>query len=390
MSLALVPETVIEVGPAWTLAVNTNQDLLGKTMVVLNRPCEAVVDLSGQEWVALHQELRRVVAAMTSLFAPDQFNFSFLMNQDAQVHLHVLPRYAGPRRWRERLFEDPGWGGAPAPVQNHLPAASLALLAEELRASLAVPTAQAPGSQDTARVPVQARYDRVSAEYDTFVSQSFIHRLAVPTILELAQPPGGKVLDLGCGQGILARALAARGDRVTGVDISERLLDLARGYEDDNPLGIEYLHADAATLAELPDGTFNGVASCLTLTDLDDLDGVLSSVARVLRPGGWFVLAGLHPCFEPPHARVTEVDGRAAKQANGYFEEGWWRSKNADSLLVWRHHRRLATIINSLVAAGFRVDQVREPQGAGTLLDVAPIYGEVAEVLAIRAMASPS
>jgi diadenosine tetraphosphate (Ap4A) HIT family hydrolase len=102
VSLRLLPESVIEERPSWTLAVNRNQDLLGKTMLVLRRHCTTVIDVGPDEWALLREELRRVVPALDRLFHPDQFNFAFLMNLDAQVHLHVIPRYASSRRWHDR------------------------------------------------------------------------------------------------------------------------------------------------------------------------------------------------------------------------------------------------------------------------------------------------
>ena len=230
------------------------------------------------------------------------------------------------------------------------------------------------------------RYDAIADRYDLFVrEQSVIHRVAIPVVLELAQPSGARVLDLACGQGVLARALARRGDAVTAVDISAPLLDIARRVEESEALGIQYINDDARALATLGDGSFDGVVSSLTFTDFDDLAAVLASVFRVLKVGGWFVFAALHPCFEPPHARTTEVEGRAAKQVNGYFEEGPWSSKNPDSLVGLRHHRRLSTILNGLLDAGFTIDRLAEPQGTANVLELAPIYGEVSEVLVVRA-----
>ncbi|HXW46723.1 MAG TPA: HIT family protein [Streptosporangiaceae bacterium] len=132
-SLNLVPGTVVDEGPLWTVAVNRNQGLIGKTMVILNRPCEAVVDIGPAEWSALHAELQRLVPALTDLFVPDQFNFAFLMNLDAQVHLHVIPRYATARQWRGLRFEDDHWGSAFGHEQRLLPPELLQHLAAEIR-----------------------------------------------------------------------------------------------------------------------------------------------------------------------------------------------------------------------------------------------------------------
>jgi len=112
MPLSLSPETVIEEGTCWTLAVNRNQDLLGKTMLVLQRTCDSVINIESNEWSLLRFELHRLVPALERLFQPDQFNFAFLMNLDAQVYLHVIPRYASPRLWHAREFTDSNWGSA--------------------------------------------------------------------------------------------------------------------------------------------------------------------------------------------------------------------------------------------------------------------------------------
>jgi diadenosine tetraphosphate (Ap4A) HIT family hydrolase len=106
-------------------------------MLVLRRHCTAVIDIAPEEWVALRYELRRLVAALDRLFEPDQFNLAFLMNLDAQVHLHVMPRYASTRRWHDRTFTDPHWGEAFGREKQPLPPSELQLLADEIRAQLA-------------------------------------------------------------------------------------------------------------------------------------------------------------------------------------------------------------------------------------------------------------
>jgi diadenosine tetraphosphate (Ap4A) HIT family hydrolase len=137
MTVRLIPETVIEERPHWTLAVNRNQNLLGKCMLVLRRACTAVIELEPVEWTALHTELARLVPALDRLFGPDQLNLAFLMNLDAQVHLHVIPRYATEREWRSHRFTDPHWGSSFGPEQQVLDVADLRTLADEIRVALA-------------------------------------------------------------------------------------------------------------------------------------------------------------------------------------------------------------------------------------------------------------
>lgn len=228
-------------------------------------------------------------------------------------------------------------------------------------------------------------YDDIVHGYLAHVESSVIHGVAFSALLPLCAP-AGRVLDLGCGEGILARALAQKGNTVTGVDVSGGLLAVAHAREQRDPLGITYVRVNAATLEGFDDGSFDGVATSITFTDLADLEGVLRAVERVLVPGGWFAFAALHPCFEPPHARTAEIDGRLVRQVNRYFEEGTWRSRNADSLIAVRHHRRLSTILNAVIDAGLVIERFEEPKGDASAIARAPIYGEVAEVLVAKAV----
>jgi diadenosine tetraphosphate (Ap4A) HIT family hydrolase len=136
VSLRLDPVTVIEERELWTLAINRNQHLLGKSLIVLRRSCTAVVDVHDHEWTSLQHEIRRLVAALTALFEPDQVNFAFLMNVDAQVHLHVIPRYATRRHWHGLVFEDPHWGEVFGSEQRVLNEGALSALALQVRQAL--------------------------------------------------------------------------------------------------------------------------------------------------------------------------------------------------------------------------------------------------------------
>jgi diadenosine tetraphosphate (Ap4A) HIT family hydrolase len=90
----------------WRIALNRNQNLLGKTIVVLRRHEEAVTGLSSTEWSELHAELAWLTERLLAAFAPDHFNYAFLQNEDRHVHLHVIPRYASARTVAEEVFAD--------------------------------------------------------------------------------------------------------------------------------------------------------------------------------------------------------------------------------------------------------------------------------------------
>jgi diadenosine tetraphosphate (Ap4A) HIT family hydrolase len=86
-------------------------------MLVLNRPLEQVILLREDEWTDLRRQMRRVTMALTAAFQPDHFTYAFLQNQDRQVHLHVIPRYAASRTFAGETFEDPDY-----PNHYHVPA----------------------------------------------------------------------------------------------------------------------------------------------------------------------------------------------------------------------------------------------------------------------------
>jgi diadenosine tetraphosphate (Ap4A) HIT family hydrolase len=116
------------------VALNVNQNLLGKTIVVLARHEEDVTALAPGEWSALHAIVARHVAGLRAAFSPDHLNYAFLQNQDRHVHLHVVPRYASTRVVAGQVFDDPDWPGHYDPARERLvDGATLDAIAAQLR-----------------------------------------------------------------------------------------------------------------------------------------------------------------------------------------------------------------------------------------------------------------
>jgi diadenosine tetraphosphate (Ap4A) HIT family hydrolase len=126
----------LERGERWTLALNLNQSLPGRCVLVVNRHIEDVAELCAEEWSDLQRQIRRTSDALAALFAPDRFNYAFLMNQDAHAHLHVVPRYQGPREWAGETWTDPHFGGLFGTEQRPGSPELLGRLADELRQRL--------------------------------------------------------------------------------------------------------------------------------------------------------------------------------------------------------------------------------------------------------------
>jgi SAM-dependent methyltransferase len=164
---------------------------------------------------------------------------------------------------------------------------------------------------------------------------------------------GRTVLDLGCGDGGLARDLAARGAvRVLGADPSLRMLALARDRTADPP--VRYVQAFAEDLA-LRDGRVDLVVSSLAFHYVADLGAVLDRVARWLRPGGGLVASMEHPMCTAELERLDDPAVAGRYDIEGRRDQSWFIDG------VVKYHRRLSTILGLILAAGLELRTVTEP-----------------------------
>lgn len=192
-----------------------------------------------------------------------------------------------------------------------------------------------------------------------------------PAILALLPDlTGRRVADLGCGFGWASRWFHNQGAAsVLGLDLSQNMIERARTDTED--AGIEYQIADLETL-ELPEAAFDLVYSALTFHYVRDLERLIRMIHTALAPGGDLVFTIEHPIFMAaahPHWTLDE-DGRKMWPVNGYSLEGErrtdWFAKG-----VLKHHRTLATTINTLIGAGFELRRMEE---------FAPTVKQIAEV----------
>jgi ubiquinone/menaquinone biosynthesis C-methylase UbiE len=175
--------------------------------------------------------------------------------------------------------------------------------------------------------------------------------LVDPVLEELiGEVAGREVLSLACGQGQDARLLARLGAKVTGVDLSEEMLRYARQHEAAAPRGIAYVQGDAQELGAFGDESFDGAVCHMALMDIPELGPAIGSVARVLRPRGWFVFSIVHPCY---HGHVLNTD-------DYLLDHRYRKSAPPDWLPVHAYHRPLGLVVEELVRAGFRLERLVE------------------------------
>jgi 2-polyprenyl-3-methyl-5-hydroxy-6-metoxy-1,4-benzoquinol methylase len=169
-----------------------------------------------------------------------------------------------------------------------------------------------------------------------------------------------RVLDLGCGAGQLAHHLATRGaSDVVGIDVSERMLALARA---------QWAHARvtyqrvALEDAAFPAARFDLVVSSLALHYVEDYQGLLARIAGWLAPGGVLVYSTEHPLYTarlPGEGWVRDAAG-TRWAVDRYADEGP-RDESWFVPGVRKVHRTFATLVNGLVDAGLVVERVLEP-----------------------------
>jgi SAM-dependent methyltransferase len=156
----------------------------------------------------------------------------------------------------------------------------------------------------TRRPAASTSWDPLAAWYDGWVGEggSEHHReVALPATLRLLEVKSGEeILDLGCGQGVLAPSVLRTGAHYTGVDASPRLIQLAKKHHGSHA---RFLVGDARklpSLHSLAESSFDAVVFLLSLQDMDPLEPVLASIPWALKDGGRVVLLLTHPAFRVP------------------------------------------------------------------------------------------
>ena len=189
--------------------------------------------------------------------------------------------------------------------------------------------------------------------------------------------PGEEVLEIACGNGQFARRMAELGARVLATDISQRLIEHARARTAERPelaglVTFDVLDGTSEDeLLALGAGRFDAAVCNMGIMDMTELDPLLRALCRLLRPGGRFVFALSHPCFNQPGTRllVEEYDRDGELVIERAVKVVAYRGTGAKKGLAligqprpqWYFTRTLSEIFGSCFAAGFVLDGLEEP-----------------------------
>lgn len=142
-----------------------------------------------------------------------------------------------------------------------------------------------------------AIFNSIAAQYDDWYSQkkgAFVDRVETALAFGMLKlEPGMKVLDVGCGNGNFSMKLAGMGCVVTGIDVSEEMLKVARGKAAELDLSISYLQMDATELA-FEDSAFDVVLAMATVEFIEDTAQAVKEMFRVAKVGGQILIGTIN------------------------------------------------------------------------------------------------
>ena len=179
-----------------------------------------------------------------------------------------------------------------------------------------------------------------------------------PVMLDLAGDVVGlRVLDVGCGEGRFCRALAERGARCTGLDVSAPLVSAARtrGGPDDS-----YVIGSGEALP-FEDASFDLVVSYLSLLDIPDFRAAIAGCERVLRSGGRLLVANMGFVSASEHGWARDEQGRRLYQRIDRYADEWAYVAEWSGIRIINYHRPLSAYMRAYLDSGLILRSFLEP-----------------------------
>ena len=223
----------------------------------------------------------------------------------------------------------------------------------------------------------------VQGGYDTY--RDLINNPAF--FAELGNVKGLRILDVGCGEGYNTRKLAELGAVITGVDISDKLVESARYLENEKPIGIQYHICSASEMSEHVSGPFDISVSFMAMMDLLDYDRAVCEVASLVKTGGRFMFSILHPNMTSSLGFIFDDHGsRIGYKVGDYFgfnsrqDFDKWYFSHAPKELKAKHSlingcyfkRTISEYVNTLIQCGFTVEKMWEPYADDAAIEKHP------------------
>src|SRR5262245_4666450 len=183
--------------------------------------------------------------------------------------------------------------------------------------------------------------------------------LDLPMFEACGNVEGLKIMDCGCGEGRFCRMLVQRGAKcVFGLDLCQPMINAAKELQSGRD---EYRIADVQDLSFIENEIFDLAISYLNQCDLPDHQANDREVFRVLKKGGRFIIANVHPMRSATGYWQRTPDGKKQHVIlDNYFDEGerHWKMMGVE---ITNFHRSLSTCIRVFLEAGFSIEGIVEP-----------------------------
>ncbi len=209
-------------------------------------------------------------------------------------------------------------------------------------------------------------WDTVASWYDGWVGKKGSHyhrKVAIPTVLELLELKANeKVLEIGSGTSVLAPYILAKKATYTGVELSPRLIALAKRYHG----ALSIIQADARMFdkhVSLKKQKFDAAVFLLSIQDMEPLDDILKATYSSLHSGARLVIFMIHPCFRVPRQSGWGYDKRRKlnyRRIDSYLKPLRVPMKQIGPGTTYSFHRPMGDYLNTLTATGFRLELLRE------------------------------
>lgn len=232
----------------------------------------------------------------------------------------------------------------------------------------------------------QTSWNEVATWYDEAIGHQgseYHQKVIFPALMRLIKKdkvPFSKkrILDIGCGQGVLCRHLAQLGAEVVGIDNSDQLLKMA-SERSQAITNCQYILADATQLLDdhrklaipLQPHSFDIITCVLAIQNMAALSPIWQAVQQLLKVNGKLLIVMMHPAFRIPQgsdwqwnehkkrqervvwsylsSQEIEITAHPGKQAHGF-----------DSATTWHFHRPLQAYINTLGNHQLLIDHIEE------------------------------
>lgn len=182
------------------------------------------------------------------------------------------------------------------------------------------------------------------------------------TLEKLGDVKDKYILDLGCGEGGYSRALSHKGAIVTSTDCSEVFIEYAKNKAKEEGLKIQHHVLNASTLSIVHDNYYDIVLCSMMLMDVENLDGTLKEIHRVLKKDGKVFISMLHPCFKGKETKWILNKGDIEVLVSDYHNPKEWigEIQGLNDPILYRH-RTLSEYIKAFLRNSFKLIDISEP-----------------------------